>query len=177
MSKMKWFVSFGTLLYLIRDKKHGKEFDTDMDISIVGEHNFEQIDGNLKENGFEECTRIINDTTKSILFASYKSSNGLHLDLFFWIKVDNYYFHTYDYMRDSTDGRPSFYHFKSLPPYMFEGDTINYEWIESMSPLKIPALYGTLLDYWYPNWFTPDEDFGTSRCDEILEPKTCEGLC
>jgi hypothetical protein len=176
MTRMKWFVSFGTLLYLIRDKKHGKPFETDIDISIVGEHNFKHINDSLLNNEFKQNTCIRDSVTDEVYFANYVSPHKLHLDLFMWFEAGQNYWHTYDYMGDAKDGIPSFYHFKSTPKFMFEKETIKYNWFEDMSSVKIPALYGTLLDYWYPNWFKPMPDFGVSLCDVIYEPKNCENL-
>ncbi len=175
MNYQKWFVSFGSLLYLIRDKKHGIEFNQDIDVSVVGPHNFEKIDVSLRENGFERVSIIENDQNNEVLFADYKSPNGLSLDLFFWIETPGYLWHTYDYMREGKRN-PSFYHFKAVPKYMMEGEPYKYIWFDEISPLKIPKYYGTLLDYWYPHWFIPDSDFGTSKTLYKVEVKTCNNL-
>ena len=175
MTYQKWFVSFGSLLYMIRDKNHGVEFVQDIDISIVGSHNYEQIDRTLQDNGFQRVSRIKNDQDGSVLFADYKSPNGLSLDLFFWIESPGYLWHTYDYMREGKE-IPSFYHFKAVPKYMMEGKPYSYSWFDEISPLMVPKYYGTLLDYWYPNWFIPDADFGLSKAMYEVEIESCKDV-
>ncbi|GAG38161.1 unnamed protein product, partial [marine sediment metagenome] len=137
-----WFISFGTLLYLIRDRELGKEFNSDIDISVVGPHNFEQINRTLEENGFRRISKILNDQNETVLFADYKSPNGLSLDLFFWIETPGHLWHTYDYMREGKEV-PSIYHFKSVPKEFMMGAPHKHSWFEEISALKIPQLYGT----------------------------------
>lgn len=172
-----WFVSFGSLLYIIRDKNHGIEFTQDIDISIVGEHQYEQIKTSLQESGFTLENHIVNDVTGDILFADFKSKHGLNVDLFFWIEHNGYLWHTYDDMREKpSNGIPEKYYFKAVPTWMMTGQSYKYRWFDTISPLKIPHLYGTLLDYWYPHWFIPDAEFGQSRTKILKEPTTCKNL-
>lgn len=174
---LKWFLSFGSLLYAIRDKDSGGEFTQDIDISILGSANFEKIKTRFEENGFQMVTHIRNDITGTVYFADFKSKNGLSVDLFFWVEYNGHLWHTYDYMAERPkDGVPKKYHFKSLPKWMFSGDTYKYFWFQEISPLKIPNKYGTLLDYWYPHWYIPNNEFGVSVCEKIVEPKTCRNL-
>lgn len=173
----RWFISFGSLLYVIRDKNLGLEFNQDIDISIVGPHNYDKIKGRLEEDGFQLVSHIKNDITGEVLFADFKSPNGLSVDLFFWINHNGYLWHTYDYMAERPEnGIPNRYHFKALPQWMMTGEPYKYDWFQEMSPLKIPNKYGTLLDYWYPHWYIPDNEFGVSRTDIIREPTTCKDL-
>jgi len=175
MDYVKWFISFGSLLYIIRDKKLGLEFTQDIDISIIGPHELDKILNALGEDGFTKCRHIINDKTGETLYVDLKSPHGMNVDLFVWIKKGGFYFHTYDYMNEKPEsGIPEKYHFKGTPAEYFEGEPYKYSWFEEISPLKIPRLYGTLLDYWYPNWYIPDSEFGVSRCQVLLEPSTCE---
>lgn len=169
--KHKWFISFGSLLYLVRDR--GKPFNQDIDISIIGEHRFDRILNQLLNNGFTLTNRVINDVTKEPLFVELKSPSGIMVDVFFWIREGDNYWHTYDYMREKKE-IPTTYVFKSLPAYMFDGAPYKTEF-EGVE-LNLPNKYGTLLDYWYPNWFIPDEEFGQSLCQTRKELKSCGDL-
>jgi hypothetical protein len=175
ISKMKWFLSFGTLLYAIRDKRLGETFSEDIDISIVGPHNFDQVNSAMVNGGFIKKKSIINDETGQTLYAEYISPNVIHVDLFFWINENNHWWHTYDYLNEKTD-IPSHYHFKAVPEWMFHGEPYKYEWVFEDTFVNIPRLYGTLLDLWYPNWFIPDKEFGVSKASITCEPLTCKNL-
>jgi hypothetical protein len=174
---IKWFLSFGSLLYAIRDKKNNIPFTQDIDISIVGTSDYERIKTSLQGNGFQINNYIKNDLTDEVLFADFKSKHGLNIDLFFWIEHNGFMWHTYDYMAEHpSDGIPGQYHFKGTPAWMMKGEPFKYRWFDNISPLKVPHLYGTLLDYWYPHWFIPDSEFGQSRAQITVEPKTCKNL-
>lgn len=176
LNRVKWFVSFGSLLYMIRDKKLGIEFNQDIDISIIGAHEFTKIKNSLMEDGFEFKRSIIHDCTGETLFADFVSPNGLSLDIFVWIKDPDkeLLWHTYDEMNEKPEnGIPESYYFKSTPMEYFYGKPWTLPWFEEISPFNIPFLYGTLLDCWYPNWFIPDADFGQSRCQSEMHLKTC----
>jgi len=176
ITRQKWFVSFGSLLYLIRDFKHGVPFETDMDISITGRHRYERTRKNLENGGWNRIREIRNDFTDDILYAEYESPNGLSLDLFFWFQVGDLLWHTYDYLMEKpSDGRPSKYHFKGTPKWMFEGGIKDFNWLDGEPKLKVPIKYGTLLDYWYPDWFIPNPDFGVSL-GIIKEVDSCADL-
>jgi len=175
--RQKWFISFGSLLYVLRDKKLGVEFNQDVDISIIGKHDYKGMKRSLESEHWQLVKEIRNDITGEILMADFCSPNGLSVDLFFWIEHNGHYWHTYDYQNEKNEsGIPTQYHFKSLPKWMFSGEPFKYRWFEEISPLKIPNKYGTLLDYWYPNWYVPDNEFGVSKCQKTVEPRTCEFL-
>ena len=177
MTYLKWFASFGTLLYMIRDKNLGVEYTQDIDISIIAPYNQEKIISRFEEDGFQIVTIIRNDLTDEILFVDFKSPNGISLDLFFWIECNGHLWHTYDYWAErNSNGIPGKYHFKSLPNWMVSGDPYKYQWFNEELEIKIPKLYGTLLDYWYPHWFIPDNEFGQSRTNKIIELKNCLNL-
>jgi hypothetical protein len=177
ITRQKWFVSFGSLLYIIRDKKLGKEFTQDIDISIIGPHDYSAIKNGLEEDGFKLVSHIRNDITDEVLFADFRSPNGLSIDLFFWIEEGDRLWHTYNFMNEKIpEGIPEQYHFKSVPKWMMEGEPYKYEWFDGISPMRIPAKYGTLLDYWYPHWYVPNLEFGVSQAAIIHEPKTCQHL-
>ena len=170
----KWFFSFGTLLYLIRD--FGKEYATDIDVSIIDDYDAQKIDYSLLQNGFVETQRIVDSVTNEPLFISYVTPRDNHVDLFFWKKVNNFYWHTYDYgMSRPRNGIPKNYTFKGTPAFMFDGDPIKFKWFDLISDVKIPALYGTLLDFWYPNWVKPDPEFGQSN-SYIVTTENCSNL-
>ena len=108
------------------------------------------------------------------------------IDIFFWVKHNGYWWHTYDYYNENKK-RPSTYVFKGTPEKAFKGDPYSYPWIEIAPPLNFPALYGTLLDNWYPGkkdekgnlikppWFVPDTSYGQSQ-GKIVKLKDCHDL-
>lgn len=169
----KWFISFGTLLYLVRD--FGKEYTTDIDVSVVDDYDPDRISYGLEQNGFVVQQKIIHSVTGEPLFIAYETSSGNHVDIFFWKKFNDYYWHTYDYNMERPDGIPRQYVFKGTPAHMFDGVPVKFKWFDLISDTKIPFKYGTLLDYWYPGWVTPDPDFGQSR-GLIKKADNCQDL-
>ena len=158
----KWFMSFGTLLYLVRD--FGQEYATDIDVSVMDNYDADRVNYGLLQNGFVESQKIINSITREPLFISYETRSGNHVDIFFWKKFNDMYWHTYDYNMERPEfGIPKQYVFKGTPAHMFAGDPVKFKWFDLISDIKIPLKYGTLLDYWYPGWVKPDPDFGQSR--------------
>ena len=102
IDRQTWFISFGSLLYLIRDRLQGKPYEQDVDISIVGPHRYDIIENTLLSDGFTKKSHIKNDITDEVLYAEFQSPNGLNVDLFFWIEHNGKLWHTYDYMANAT---------------------------------------------------------------------------
>jgi len=102
---------------------------------------------------------------------------GVGVDIFFWIKSGNNYWHTYDRKLEfPKNGIPSEYYFKATPALAFKGEPYRYVWEEIAVPINVPRLYGTLLDIWYPGWFIPDRNFGQSRAVKEVKVKSCKNL-
>lgn len=172
-----WFVGFGSLLYLIRDYKHGKEFNQDIDICYMGA-DYESVRPYLLREGITEDHKIVDNRNGNILFDGLKFEDGMSLDIFTWLKSGDNLFHTYDYsMEKPANGIPTKYHFKSLPiKLLHPGYQVRYEFMYD-EYTYLPRLYGSLLDYWYPKWLTPDPNFGVSKAEKILTLQGCEDLC
>lgn len=172
-----WFVGFGSLLYLIRDHKHAVEFNQDIDICYMGT-DYEEVRPFLLREGITSEHKIVDDRNGKILFDALKFEDGMSLDIFTWLKAGDNLWHTYDYsMEFPESGIPTKYHFKSLPiKLLHPGPQYRYEYSYD-EYTYIPRLYGSLLDYWYPNWMIPDPNFGVSKAHKILTLGGCEQLC
>ena len=176
----RWFISFGAMLYFLRgDKRMGKPFDGDFDISLLDRIPEPTLINNMESFGFTLEKKIINDITGEPFQMVFKGVDHLvkdiRLDVFFWIRVGSYYWHTYDYHMEFKN-RPREYVFKGTPATAFDGEFWEYTWEDIAPPLKFPCLYGTLLDIWYPGWFLPDPKFGQSKAAKIVKLKTCKNL-
>lgn len=175
-NQFKWFYSFGTLLYYIRDKNMGKKFNGDFDISIIGGEEIDASDfiPNMDQFGFKLKRKILNDVTGKPLNLVFEHNDikGIGIDVYFWVKGGNYYWHSF------AEGfaKHEKYVFKATPALAFKGKLYKYVWEEIALPINIPNLYGTLLDIWYPGWFIPDRDFGYSRAEKTVETKSCKNL-
>jgi hypothetical protein len=169
----RWFVCFGALLYFLRDKKMGKKFDQDVDISVFEDMPMKNIINAFEQYSYKLKVCMINDVTKKplhVVLKGYKS-----IDVFVWVKANGYYWHTYNEDM-SADKIPKQYLWKGVPCELMEGEYWRYYWDERVSPLNFPHLYGSLLDYFYPGWFVPDANFGQSRAEKVVRLKTCKNL-
>ena len=175
--EVKWFLSFGTLLYFIRDKNMGVPFEQDFDVSVLGPCDEKRIINFMGQWSFEVCNRILNDRTKEPLQLVFKSKSiPFCIDIFFWKKHNDYWWHAYDYYGEHPkSGIPKKYVFKGTPKRFFKGEVWKYNWTDLTGNLNFPNLYGTLLDYWYPGWFVPDKNFGQSK-GTTVKVKTCKDL-
>lgn len=180
---MKWWLCFGNLLHLIRDKnvKH----DHDIDVGVYEEDVSESIITNIfLQWQYTLKKRIIDNTNKKILYLSYKNRNLPPIDVFVWKKWKEYRFHTYDVLHEDQKV-PSRYIFKGvkekwLPRLgvidMKDDRLKKSHFGEHAKPLffeavNIPLQYGTLFDYWYPDWMTPRQ--GESTSPWKVEMKSC----
>jgi len=152
---VKWFVSFGALLYFIRDKNMGIPFDQDFDISVLGDINREQLAQRFSEFGFPLKNKYPKKG-KPYQMVFKHHDILLSIDVFMWVEANGHWWHTYD------QGSSKFV-WKGTPERMFRGDTYSYPWVDIVPDLRFPNLYGTLLDYWYPGWYVPDKQFGQSQ--------------
>ena len=189
----KWFISFGTLLYYLRDWRLGKPFDQDIDISVFyGEVTRDELVANFAEYGFVLVKEVLSDASMlpfQMVFESDGSSGAApSIDIFFWFLSNHYAWHTYDF-HNSGKKFPEEYVFKATPKELLLADTIDYVWEEIAPPLKFPTRYGALLDTWYPpeygqdgkplpntGWFFANRQFGQSRTPKMKVLTTCKNL-
>lgn len=175
----EWFISFGTLLYFLRDKPMGIKFKGDFDVSLIhGQIDHQRLITSFGEYGFVLKNKVVDDRTGipfQLVFKSeqYKTS----VDVYFWVKANGYWWHTYDYQNlFPKKGVLPNYIFKGTNKHAFEGDYSRYTWDDRIPALNLPKKYGTLLDIWYPGWFIPDRNFGQSHAEKTVELKTCKHL-
>lgn len=175
---MKWFFSYGTLLYFIRDFRLGKPFETDYDICLINA-DVQAVMYSMESVGFRLEKKIINDVTKEPLQLVYrhKTMPDKFADLFFMVETDNHLWHNVDVdMEMPKDGIPKKYVFKGVEKEAFSGEVLKYKWEENIAKVPFPAKYGTLLDLFYPGWFIPDKNFGQSKCQKTIELPHCVQL-
>jgi len=177
--KKEWFISFGTLLYFLRDRPLGKKLDGDFDISMIyGQTNMDLLVRCFSEYGFKLKGKILDDRTGGPLQLVFKWNDyPISVDIYFWVRANGYWWHTFDRnIERPKNGIPSNYLFKATPKSAFQGDLVGYSWDERLPDMKLPKRYGTLLDIWYPGWFIPDKNFGQSRCEKEVTISTCKNL-
>jgi len=174
----KWFMSFGALLYFIRDRNMGVKFEQDLDITVLGNISMKRLVQAMDEWGFRPKSKIVDDHTKrpfQIVFAS--ETMPCFIDVFLWKKSGDYWWHTYDYYGEHPkNGIPSKYIFKGTPEWAMKGEVYKYNWEEITGDMNFPCLYGSLLDIWYPGWFVVDKNFGQSHAAKTVKVKTCKKL-
>lgn len=198
---LKWFLCFGTLLSVIRDKCF--DISQDIDIGVIGpiDDIFQQQYDQGNVNNF-----IKSNHTGKILKFDYRTPEGVHIDVFRWVKFKGMYWHTLDYkMEFPKNGVPSEYLFKSMPKEVFDIDqkeimakiedtkyynqgrstmTKHGTWYKSLpeAPTEgidftLPYMYGYFLDIAYPDWATERKQFGQSKGYTEIKVKGCKGLC
>lgn len=195
----KWFYCFGTLLYLVRDKKF--YLGSDIDIGVIGNINSLY---NYAKNTTGVLHYTKSDTSGNILNFAFRNQDNVNIDIFRWVDFGGLYWHTYDWkMENNADGIPPEYIFKGVPHNvficpidkikMYRDDMRYYDGHQMMSEngtwqmpipednasgiiLPAPYMYGWFLDIAYPNWFVENEQFGQSVCYK-RKFKTCRGLC
>jgi hypothetical protein len=179
----KWFFCFGTMLAMIRDKGKFEE-GSDIDVGVF----FDQYEDRytnqiMKAFCFSRTTHIIHDVTGKCLYQSFfcgkeqfPDLGELHLDIFAWIKVGKFYYHTYDLdFEKPKDGIPKRYVFKGVPAEYIDAGLQKVEQCGgSMLEGWIPKKYGTLLDEWYPDWAVPRKTVSQTR--HQIECKSCAEL-
>lgn len=172
----RWFVSFGSLLWYIRDRNQNKKLEGDLDISLFSTVDAKHFTQMAEEFRFKPLGMVVNDVTNRPLQMSFKHVDTKRtLDLYFWYKGRKYYWHTYDYYGEKKK-IPGKYVFKGTPISMMEGDLYQYLIYDRIAPFNFPQKYGTLLDTWYPGWYVPDAKFGQSIAVKQVTLKSCREL-
>lgn len=167
---IKWFLCFGAVLRLIRDRTI--EPETDIDVGVFYEKC--DIDRIIKSFAYWEYRvdlAINNDITKKPLYLSFKNNRKPPLppvDIFLWYLHDGIRYHTFDAFQERAK-YPSKYKFlgieekflphPDLPPKQDKRLTKSFfgKWNDPyfMFEVPVPMYYGSCLDTWYPNWLVP----------------------
>jgi len=171
----RWFLSYGAVLWYIRDRNMGKPFKQDFDISIFDGDDFRHIEKFLAEFSFHKKSQFLNDKNGKP-FKMVFGGGAFDIDIFLQFKMNGYYWHTYDYYGEFKDIPRKGYVFKGIPCELFDADPYKYEWDERIPPVNFPPNYGHLLDIWYPGWFIPDARFGQSKAVKVVKTKNCKNL-
>jgi len=184
----KWFLCFGALLYVVRDRMV-KEFDTDLDIGcIYGKIPARALVDNFSAYNFKLVNQVVNDRTGEP-FQLVFENKYFSVDVFFWYRANGYYWHTGDLMgKRPKNGILKEYIFKGTPEEFIKKDTVKFQWFEEVPYIPIPKRYGSLLDIWYPPkrytdgrivpnsaWFIPDRNYGMSQ-GKTVKLKTCKHM-
>ena len=194
---LKWFVSFGSLLYLCRDKLVGLPYETgDIDISVFQDDlDGEDLVRNMNQYGYALKTKVMDNTNgKPFQMVFSPKAEMFHLpqnmdvDVFFWVKANGFYWHTYDFNKEGGETL-SEYVFKGIPCRIFDGGIMPAIWDALAPPVNIPIECGACLDTWYPPkrdalgvpvmgsaWFIPDKRYGWSAMKWVKRLKTCANL-
>lgn len=169
--QQRWQLAFGTLLYFIRDKELKYPYEQDIDISMFYDDGIDtaKLIRFFESHQLRMTKHIKDDVHNRTLYLSFYPEKDLlnrlpacGIDIFFWYKYDNYYYHTY--------GEDKI--FKGIPCSYLDGKEWKYLWWEDGLPIYLPHNYGACLDYWYPDWYTKRKNFGTSKSKRIVRLKS-----
>jgi len=185
--RIKYFICFGSLLHLIRDRT--VEPDKDIDIGVL----YEEYDPSMVISGMEKweyklVNRVVDDIRGKALYLQFEHQGRLKLppiDIFAWYLHDKIRYHTYD-TRQENKKVPKKYVFRGVPdkflprPYIHERKdeklikTFFGKWNDPYFKMEInaPLFYGSLLDIWYPNWLKPNNMQSASPWK--IEMKSCK---
>lgn len=192
-AEQRWFVSFGSLLWFIRDRLLGRPLEQDIDISV--EFNSiprDQLIEHFGEYGYGLSGEVLTDTNGLPLQMSFSPQSPgfspVDIDVFFWVLGKRYAWHTYDVSMIHKPVLPE-YVFKATPIEYFTAPTIKQVWEEIAPAVSIPSMYGSLLDTWYPpikrqdggyvensGWMTRNPHYGQSKAVITRALTTCAGL-
>jgi len=189
----KWFISFGTLLWFIRDMPKGKPLSSDIDISMMyGSVAMPDLVSTFESLNFKlrKAVLPVHDA-KHPFQATFQPTSQLYpdidIDIWFWIPFNGRYWHCGDFQNQVGSGVGLFreYTLKGIPQKWIDGkediftvETAAASLAEIAPPLNLPKYYGTLLDYWYPPtrpntcWFNKVHNYGMSKCLEKITIKS-----
>lgn len=179
-----WFLSFGSLLNIVRDNG---ALNQDIDLSCFYEdkHSLSFFENNLLQYNFK-ITETVTFDGAPLKITIRPEEGGLYgsvnIDVFFWFGAGDYYYHTYNINRKEKlqNGNLPTYICKGTPKTFFaKNNCFQYQWPGTRKIVNIPLLYGTLLDYWYPNWIVPQDQFGedsTSMTQAKVEVQSISDL-
>jgi hypothetical protein len=187
-----WFLSFGTLLWFIRDLPRGLPLAGDFDISMgFGRISIENLRHAFEDFGYVLRKAIIPDNSPFPLQVTFRATSLLYpnidIDIWFWVPYRDYYWHCGDFDNVAALGTHTLpgYTLKGIPSKWIDGKSNIFETLPNEAilsdiapPMNLPKYYGTLLDYWYPAmkpggcWFNKVHNYGQSKCEKQLSIKS-----
>ena len=191
--KPHWFISFGTLLWFVRDRLLGRPFEEDIDISMIyGAVRREDVISKFSEYGYSLETELLDNYHRKPLQMTFKpEAPGLWpatLDIFFWVLGHEYAWHTYD-MFNRRQTIQDEYTFKGTPKELILAPTLPMVWEEISPTVLFPSKYGSLLDVWYPPqkdsagafipntcWMVQNKQYGQSKFSTMKTLKSCKEM-
>lgn len=205
---LRWFYCFGTLLEYVDKQTFNLDFDIDIGV-IYGECDANGLIKAFEGIGYKEDGMVLHDVDKDILNVHFRPISGSFkgtptIDVYFWIKKNNIWYHTYDVNREGK---------KILKKYIFkgveerinidmsffprkktidrihstiiEGDQILTDWgvwsydifgDHSEYKFYCPYAYGYLTDIWYGGSLNRQYYKGQSMSPWRREVKSCKNL-
>lgn len=165
--RVKWWLCFGNVLHLIRDKSIDDDHDIDIGIHH-GATDLDSISATFAKFQYSVRKKIISDVDKSLLYVSFESRKGLPpIDVFAWYEHNGVSYHTYD-VNFENKKIPSVYCFKGTPtkllpdkftPVCSDKNLLRFQYQRHPKEMplfreyiQIPLKYGSLMDLWYPDW-------------------------
>lgn len=212
--RLRWFYCFGTLQEYIADFDinqctGGFGIDYDIDVGVVyGECQANNLIKSFEDSGFKCVKKFLNDITKEPLnlhFVSTDIKEAPSVDVYFWVKKKNIWYHTYDRGKEGKK-IPSKYTFKGIEfneaiGHGFFAPKKTIERIHTKNPLGrqflsdrgvwmmdvferdssykfyAPYSYGYCLDTWYDNWkYRKFNNLGESKTPIIKTVRSCREL-
>ena len=193
-NKHMWFISFGALRYYVTDRLLGKPFTQDLDVSMMyGEVAPDDLIAAFSEFGYECKSTVLDNHAKRPLKMVFGMQKGMmdalcEIDVFFWVKANGYYWHTYDI--DNTGATIlDEYTFKGTRAEYFERGVWQGTWEETADLLNFPVAFGGMLDVWYPpktdqdgkpvpntGWFIEQKHYGQSMADKVVRVRNCKNM-
>ncbi|MEI3461411.1 MAG: LicD family protein [Bacteroides eggerthii] len=162
----EYWLAFGTLLGAIRDKKL-ISFDTDIDVGVLSNNDFDQIDITLRKFGFEKVRRIeifTKGNSNERGFELTYTQNGVLIDIFVFDQVfGTNHIYTHTCLWNNT-------HFRYLSTVLrvtvpFEGTTM-YTFQNIL--VCIPKNYKEYLQSYYGmNYDTPDPHWEPTMSNSV----------
>jgi len=192
-SKPHWFISFGTLLWFVRDRLLERPFEEDIDISMIyGAVKREDLIAKFGEYGYQLESEVLDNYHRKPLQMVFKPvAPGLwptNLDIYFWVIGHEFAWHTYDMFNRGVSIMDE-YTFKGTPRALIEAPTLPMVWEEIAPTIQFPSKYGSLLDVWYPPnkdhlgnyiinscWMIQNKQYGQSKFDTMKTIKSCKDM-
>lgn len=195
-SRQRWFVCFGTLLGVVRDRVLDIETD-DVDIGVIG--NPDGVADGMR--GFVRADQI-RDPDGTVLNEHYRDQRrGTSVDIYYWQQRGGYYYHTYNVDQLQHDGVLPRYTYKGIPAVCYDPTEEELQRIPNRMRLveralrptntwnklvpgvetedmyvPLPYHYGQCLDWWYPDWATRRSNFGQSMAAKTQIVKSLRDL-
>jgi len=189
--KVRWFIGYGALRFYIAEHHYSGNLDQDIDVCVLDPISRDQMESQFHAFGYHCSKMVVSDVDENHPFQMVFEPDvkrGLTIDVWFQIKANGMYWHTYD----RSNGKEAVlkeYAFKGVHSSMFDAGTLLTPWAEIARDIRIPKLFGECLDTWYPPkldpagnavynsaWFIKDIKYGQSKCDKTVTLKTCRKM-